>query len=157
MFKILNFSIFFFGGGGGVQENEYFWGYYEIMDIWGSSQNWEGGGGLLNSNIFFDIPDVPDIFLVNSRVPPTPPSPGLNCRFIPLLHDSLITQYIPIRHSTIMGLHCTLYFDYFVFWYLDRNLLILFYESYIFFVCMPFILLSHTWAVFSYFYSFYSF
>ena len=32
------------------------------MDIFGVITKLRGGGGLLNSNIFFDIPDVPDIF-----------------------------------------------------------------------------------------------
>ena len=44
-FVILNFNKknFFLGGGG--YKNKYFWGYGEIVDIWGSSQNWSFSGG----------------------------------------------------------------------------------------------------------------
>ena len=90
IFLVQNFEIQYFlrGGGGGVRKNEYFWGYEEIVDIFGRSlhywTNWGGGGVFLYifgvflkamhrmgiffcghkiSNIYLGMPDMRDILM----------------------------------------------------------------------------------------------
>ena len=85
--------FFFWGGGGGGQTSDlfFFWGggYADFWDIfWASSQKWTGFRGhsyafyslfltiyrmliffgvAKISNIFLDMPDIPDFFFENSR------------------------------------------------------------------------------------------
>ena len=53
----------------GFQKNEYFWGmkilWIFILEV--NVQNWDISGVAKISNIFWGMPDIPDIFGVSSR------------------------------------------------------------------------------------------